>query len=151
MFEIFKKTFLKGKTAPSPSQDSTKNQEAPKVKLADHIDKLSDFVANKYQDLTKETKTIKHKLNNLPETNYNLGLKHLENGNLADAIFRFKFINRFWPGNQDAHYYLAYCLYLKKQNAEAKRKLEELLKINPNYDSKAKELLEKINNNNPSL
>jgi tetratricopeptide (TPR) repeat protein len=144
MFEIIKKAFFKEKTSPDSSRHSGQNQ-SPKEQFSNKINKISEFFTGKYNEAVNEAKTIKGKLGNLSEVNYKLGLKHLENGNLSDAIFRFRFINKMWPENQDAYYYLAYCLYLKKQNYKSRLKLEELLKINPNYDSKAKELLEKIN------
>ena len=145
MFEIIKNTFFKGKK----DQNHNQNQQQNKEHFSDKINKVSGFLASKYKDIIDEVKTIRSKLKNLSEVNYNLGLRHLENGNLSDAVFRFKFINKIWPENQDAYYYLAYCLYLKKQNNKARQKLEELLKINPNYDSKAAKLLEKIDNNIP--
>jgi tetratricopeptide (TPR) repeat protein len=150
MFKIIKKTFFKEKAPANLGQNIEQDDQSLKKQFSDKIDKIFAFFIEKYHDIINEIKTIKDKLGNLPEVNHRLGLKHLENGHLSDAIFRFKFINKMWPERQDAYYYLAYCLYLKKQNYKAKLKLEELLKINPDYDSKAKELLEQINRNTPS-
>ena len=79
------------------------------------------------------------------ETNYSLGLKHLDKGNVSDAIFRFRFVKRFWPECFDAHYQLAYALTLNKRPFEARKILTELLKKKPDYNIKAQELLDKIN------
>ncbi len=146
MFGIIKKAFFKEKTPQDLNQNSAQVITA-KEQFSDKVNKISGFFVDKYNEAINEAKTIKNKLGNLSEVNYKLGLKHLENGNLSDAIFRFRFINKMWPENQDAYYYLAYCLYLKKQNYKARLKLEELLRINPNYDSKAADLLEKIDHN----
>jgi tetratricopeptide (TPR) repeat protein len=115
------------------------------VTLRQKSGKFSDFLGEKFQAIQNEFYTIRAKCENLRETNYNLGLKHLEKGNLSDAIFRFRFIKKFWPDLLDARYQLAYCLVLKKKPFEAKKILEELFAQNPNYDSKAKELLDDIN------
>ena len=45
------------------------------------LDQLHEFSA-----------ALRHKLSNIPETNYNLGLKHYCYGNLDDAIMRFRII-----------------------------------------------------------
>lgn len=143
MFGLVKKAFF-GK-----DKNQDQSQKAIKEDFSKKVDKVSDFFNSKYNDFINEAKNIKGKLGNLSETNYQLGLKHIENGNISDAIFRFKFINKMWPQNQDAYYYLAYCLYLKKEGNKAKESLEKLFKINPDYDIKAKELLDKIEHNIP--
>ena len=91
-------------------------------------------VANKkYNQGIEEFFSIKKKLKNLLETNYALGMKHLEKGNLSDAIFRFRFIKRFWPHHYQTYYQLAYCLFLDNNPQEA----EEVLK---KYNCKPTEL-----------
>ena len=101
-------------------------------------------VANKkYNQGIEEFFSIKKKLKNLLETNYALGMKHLEKGNLSDAIFRFRFIKRFWPHHYQTYYQLAYCLFLDNNPQEAEEVLEELIAKNPNCDQIAKDLLER--------
>lgn len=121
----------------------------PKISLAEKITQKANnlflFVKNKAQETKSEFGDIKSKMSNLLETNYNLGLRHLEKGNISDAVFRFRFIKKFWPDCFDAYYYLAYSLALNKRPFEAKKILNELLIKKPDYDSKATDLLNKIN------
>lgn len=107
-------------------------------------EKLTQFLGDKFQLVQDEITAVKEKSKNLRETNYNLGLKHLENGRLTDAIFRFRLIKKFWPDLFDAYYQLAYCLVLDDKLDEAKNILEELLSKNPSYDQKAYDLLESL-------
>ena len=115
------------------------------IKLRQKSEKFSNFLGEKFHAVRDEFFNIRSKCENLRETNYALGLKHLEKGDLSDAIFRFRFIKKFWPDLFDAYYQLSYCLVLEQKLVEAKTNLEELLTKNPHYDSKAKELLGHIN------
>ncbi len=113
--------------------------------LKGKIKVLSDFANDHVQSFCKEILTVREKSKNLRQSNYELGLKHIERGELSDAIFRFRFIKKFWPDLYDAQYQLAYCLMLKKRKFQAKAVLEELLIARPDYDKKAQELLDQIN------
>lgn len=140
--DIFKKIFgIKN----NQGEISDGEQASKTSGLGKKITKLTEFYDEKTELVKNEFFSIKNKCKNLRETNYALGLKHLQNGNLSEAIFRFRFIKKFWPDLFDAHYQLAYCLALKNKSAEAKKILEELLRKKPDYDQKAKELLERIN------
>ncbi|MBM3580098.1 MAG: hypothetical protein FJX34_04935 [Alphaproteobacteria bacterium] len=136
---IFKKLFR---------AKSNKNSKDDAPNFADGLrsraDKLTDFLGERFEFAKKEYFIIKDKMRNLREANYQLGLRHLEKGEMRDAIFRFRFIKRFWPDLWDAYYQLGYCLVLDKRPKEAKLVLEELLKKNPAYDSKAQELLDNV-------
>lgn len=113
--------------------------------LKEKSQSFSSLLGDKFEQAKNEFFTIKDKCNNLLETNYNLGEKHLARGNLKEAVFRFRFIKKFWPKHYDSQYKLAYCLTLDKKPEEAKKVLEELLIQNPDYDPQAKELLDLIN------
>ncbi len=127
-------------------------KEDSNVKFANTIKEksqsLTNMLGDKFEQAKNEFFIIKDKCHNLLETNYNLGEKHLARGNLKEAIFRFRFIKKFWPKHLDSQYKLAYCLTLDKKPEEAKKVLEELLIQNPDYDPQAKELLELINSGN---
>lgn len=114
------------------------------ISLRARSEKLTQFLGDKFQLVQDEISDVREKAKNLRETNYNLGLKHLENGRLTDAIFRFRLIKKFWPDLFDAYYQLAYCLVLDDKLDEAKKVLEELLTKNPDYDQKAYDLLESL-------
>jgi tetratricopeptide (TPR) repeat protein len=84
--------------------------------------------------------SLKEKLKNLSETNYQLGLEHLKKGNIWEALSRFKIITFFWPNHNKALYQYAYCLVLTDGTVNARRVLEKLLK--KSHDMKeAKNLL----------
>ncbi len=136
---IFKK-LLGFKKADKKSEEESKVAAVLQVKA----EKLSSFLDEKFQLLQSEFSTIRAKCKNLRETNYNLGVMHLEKGNLSDAIFRFRFVKKFWPDLFDTYYQLAYCLVLNQKPLEAKKILEELLIKNPDYNPKARDLLERI-------
>ena len=105
---------------------------------------FAKFIGGAFEACVKEITDIRQKSKNLRETNYQLGLKHIEKGNLPEAIFRFRFIKKFWPDLFDAYYQLAYCLVLNKKYLEASEVLKELLIKDPAYDPKAQEMLTHI-------
>ena len=140
MFNIFKKKAL---------ENSTKEEVSPKEGLSETIGKKIDAISNIFNEklelVLNEFSIIREKTKNLRTTNYLLGLKHLENGKISEAIFRFRFTVKMWPDYEDAHFFLAYCLTLNNKKIEAKKILEELLQKNPSYDHKAQDLLNDIN------
>jgi tetratricopeptide (TPR) repeat protein len=132
----------------SNKADKTANESIGKklaVDLKENSGGFIDFVAKKTNELKEEFFVVKDKLNNLLETNYQLGLKHLKNDHLNEAIFRFRFIKKFWPDHLDSYYQLAYCLVLKNEFNKSKKVLEELIAKNPNYGDHVKELLDMMN------
>ncbi len=135
--KILKKFFSK-----SEEKESAGGKFA--LKLREKSAAFIDFFGKKAEFIKDEFFIIKSKCKNLRQTNYLLGLKHIENGHLTDAIFRFRFIKKFWPDLFDAYYQLAYCLALDNQPQKAREVLQELLAKNPNYDQKARDLLERI-------
>ena len=101
-----------------------------------------------------DCKSLRGKMTNLMETNYRQGIWHMEKNNIGDAIFRFRFIKKFWPQHLDSQYQLALCLIKKNKHREAKEVLKSLLTISPDYSNfPAKELLDTIDSpkKNPDL
>jgi len=113
--------------------------------LRDKSEKFSQFIGEKLDSAREEFFTIKEKCKDLHKTNFDLGNRHLEKGNLSEAILRFRIIKKFWPNDFDAYYQLAYCLVLKNKPRKARRVLEELLEKDPGYDPLAQELLDHLN------
>ena len=144
MFKIFKKIFTNSADARNEEKSNLANT------LQQKAGGFVNFTKTKINEAKEEFFTIKYKMSNLLETNYQLGLKHLQNEKLSDAIFRFRFIKKFWPEFYEAYYQLAYCLALKGKSDDAKKVLQELLTKNPDFDNKATQLLAQINaeNNN---
>jgi tetratricopeptide (TPR) repeat protein len=120
-------------------------------KVQQNMKNFSGFLSEKTDLAIKEYALIKEKSKNLVETNYKLGMSHLEKGNLSDAHFRFFIMTKFWPQFYEAYYQLAYVLILKERPLRAKKVLEDLISKNPEIDPKFHELLEQININIKSL
>ena len=129
--------------------DKKPKEEPKRENLAENLRKkseeLTQFLGDKIESVREEYFSIREKTKNLRQTNYDLGIKHLENGHIDEAIIRFKIIRKFWPDVVDAQYQLAYCLALKEKFKEAKKVLDQLLSKNPDYDQKAHDLLDHIN------
>lgn len=63
---------------------------------------------------------IKYKFNNLSKANLNLGVHHLMQLNLTDAVIRFKLIDKLIdPSNEQANYWLGWSYFLKNNNDKA--------------------------------
>ena len=123
------------------------NSEKIASKIQQNIKNFSGFISERADLAVKEFASIKEKSKNLVETNYKLGISHLENGNLSDASFRFFLMTKFWPKFYEAHYQLAYVLILRNKPFKAKKLLEDLIAKNPEIDNKFQELLDQINSN----
>jgi len=65
------------------------------------------------QKLTKHINEIKEKLDNLPQTNFNLALYHLKKGNLKDARLRFKITNFIEPKLVEIFYYVGLSYFME--------------------------------------
>ncbi len=114
-----------------------------------NITKLKNFISLNCKNINEEYNSIKSKFDNLLETNYNQGLRHLSNNKISEAIFRFRFIKKFWPNHFDSYYQLAICLLKKEKTSEAKNILQELFTKNPDYSNQdAINLFKSLNNIN---
>ena len=115
-----------------------------KSRLHHKIDTTFNFASNKINDAITECGVIREKLKDLCETNYNLGIKHLENGHISEAVFRFKIVKKFWPHYHDAYYQLAYALILADKVDQAQSVIAQLIEKYPSYQDRASELLASI-------
>lgn len=109
--------------------------------VGEKLDKLSGGIRYLIAYIVVEYRIIKQKMRDLSGANYDLGIKYLEEGNIKEAIFRFKIIMKFWPHNYEAHYQLVYCLILKGDTATANKVAAELLEKDPSYKEKIDYLL----------
>jgi predicted TPR repeat methyltransferase len=104
---------------------------------------IGSILKKKIQDGKHGVLTSKEKLKDVPGTNYKLGLYHMQQGNLLDAIFRFNIVCRFNPANVDAHYQQGRCYYLRGDNKDAKQKFNDVLKRDAKHDG-AQYFIQKI-------
>jgi tetratricopeptide (TPR) repeat protein len=128
---------------------SEKEEKSEKIasKIKENVKNFSGFLSEKTDLALKEYASIKEKSKNLVETNYQLGINHLEKGNLSDASLRFFIMTKFWPQFYEAYYQLAYVLILKEKPLKAKKVLEDVISKNAELDPKFQELLNEINAN----
>jgi hypothetical protein len=138
--------FLINKALGKKSEEEQKSEKFT-AKIKDNVKSFSGFLSEKTDLALKEYASIKEKSKNLVETNYKLGIHHLEKGNLNDASLRFFIMTKFWPQFYEAHYQLAYILILKEKPLKAKKVLENIISKNAELDPKFQELLNEINAN----
>ncbi len=125
--------------------------EESSSKIQKNLQRFSKFLTQKKDLIINEFIAIKEKSKNLVETNYKLGISHLEKGNLSDARLRFFLMTKFWPKFYDSYYQLAYILMLQQEPLKAKKVIVDLIAKNKEIDQKFYELLHKINANNESI
>lgn len=122
-----------------------------------HLKKLNvdNFIASLTKNIKKYINYIIHeliltksKLKNLTETNFKLGIYHLNNHNLNDASLRFHLVIWLNPSYVEAYYYLAYVFLLKKQYEKSKKQLIKTLELAPNHE-KAKSRFNQLNKQTP--
>lgn len=109
------------------------------LKIEQFIKTIPLNIKNFCSYLLVESKNLKEKFKDLTLTNYNLGLHHINKGNIKDAKIRFLMVTKLRPDLADAHYHLARC-YINELKFEKAReelelavKLDEKLKIKANY------------------
>lgn len=76
---------------------------------------------------------IKYKLHHLPQTNFELGKTFADEGQVNDAIFRFRMATYFAPNFTAAWYNLGCCLIAKGQEAKATAALKRVLQLEPGH------------------
>ncbi len=90
---------------------------------------LRTIVREKYQEAIIWMQEMKNKLQHLRQTNYDLGMWHYNNGNLQDAILRFKMLRRFSKiGMPELDYLLGRCYLERNQKTKAIQWLEQYIR-----------------------
>ena len=62
-----------------------------------------------YSEMIQSLDEVRLKLKDLSGTNFDLGVYHLQNGNVKDALIRFRILKRFKSTNPLVDYYLCHC------------------------------------------
>lgn len=102
---------------------------------------MSNFFQNLIGKANDEFEIIKIKSQNLLQTNFELGLKHLSEGNLSDARLRFAIMICFWPKFYESYYQKAYIELLQDKPLKAIKTLEKFFGLKTdNIDPKFFEL-----------
>ncbi len=84
-----------------------------------NISDISHHFIDLYEDMKILFKESREKIKDLITTNFNLGIYHFKQGNITDAIFRFKLVIYFRPTELMAYYYLAKCMIIKNNSEKA--------------------------------
>lgn len=96
------------------------------ISLCRFIIKLPHYYRQKILDFKTYLMDYKNKLSNLRDTNFELGIYHLYNQNLNDAIIRFKLVDKiFSPNHQESNHWLGWCYFLKNNVEKALLHLEK--------------------------
>lgn len=115
------------------------------LKIEAWILNIPTKIRHLYELSIKHLITIASKMQDLGTTNYELGLFHINQGNIPDATMRFIFVTKLKKEFAPAHYHLARCYLMKADNNKAKLELENALLFDPSL-SLAKYRLDVINN-----
>ncbi|MFV9875108.1 MAG: methyltransferase domain-containing protein [Rickettsiales endosymbiont of Dermacentor nuttalli] len=102
--------------------------------MLDHkISKMKAMWNYLYQFYLNYIHVIIEKLQDLPDTNYKLGLLHLRKDNIYDAKLRFKIVLLFNKNHLMASYKLGYCYLLMGNNKQAMQYFTSCLKLKPDF------------------
>jgi predicted TPR repeat methyltransferase len=96
-----------------------KNNSYDETRSKVNIANIYNNITNSYDELMMLFKNSKEKIKDLITTNFDLGVYHFKQGNISDAIFRFKLVIYFRPTKLIAYYYLAKCMIIKNNPEKA--------------------------------
>lgn len=111
-----------------------KNEKIKKIKLPslkNTIKEIFNDMVKGIKQLKSEIPDIKEKLKNPVKTQYELGVFHLQKGNLNDAKFRFWITLKFDEKHLGAWYRLGWAYFLQGKTDKAKNALSKALVIKP--------------------
>lgn len=74
--------------------------------------------------------TTQHKMQNIPETNFDLGVRFARQGDLRDAVFRFRLALKLKPDWTEAWYELGLVQMRQGENADAAESFKNVLRNN---------------------
>jgi len=104
------------------------------LKLEKAIISLPGKVKSFYNLSLEHFRSISIKMKDLGNTNYELGLFHLNKGNLRDAEMRFIFAIKIKKNFALAHYHLARCHIFNNKIDNAIKELEKALNLDPGLE-----------------
>lgn len=142
---MFKFKFIKILGNKKPEDE---NLEEPKESI---VEKSKNFISRFLSNfdsfknsLINDIITTIEKLKNLEETNYKLSVRLIKENRIDEAIFRLKFLLKFWPNNIKGKFNLAYCYYLKHKYEDSLKYINIIME-NGDIDEKLKEKTLKLN------
>jgi tetratricopeptide (TPR) repeat protein len=131
-----------------------KNNISLKDKISTSVQKITQDVSVSMKSTISDLSLMHQKSKNLLNTNFELGIFHLNKGNIKEAHFRFFLMSKIWPKFELGLYYYAYVLTLQKKYQKAQIVINKIFLLNHNPNSETLELNNKIaqylENNNVS-
>ncbi len=115
-----------------------------KDKISSSMQKISQEVSVSIKNTLDDLSLMHQKSKNLLQTNFELGLHHLNKGNIKEAHFRFFIISKFWPKFENGLYYYAYILTLKQKYSKAQIIIDKIFLLNNNPNAEILNLKNKI-------
>ncbi|MCP5369665.1 MAG: hypothetical protein H6909_03140 [Rickettsiaceae bacterium] len=86
------------------------------ITIQNKISAIFCYLKMPWSNLYSHFPKLLSKLQNIADSNLKLGLFHLEEGNINDAILRFKLVNKYLStGNKTASYWLGWCYIIKQK------------------------------------
>jgi SAM-dependent methyltransferase len=114
-----------------------------KIYLKKYLQSLVIFLSSRFFASARWFIVAREKMQDLRATNLELGIFHLQNGNVEDAIFRFKLVDKlFSPHDPKAKFMLGWCYIIKQRFTNAKSFFEA------SQDPSAKEIINFIDSEN---
>lgn len=99
------------------------------LQLEEFVASLPQKIENMGIEFIQYVYTTIDKLKDLSQTNYQLGLFHMDKGNVSDAKMRFVFVTKLAPEFALAHYHLARCHLFNIDFEKARQELNIALSL----------------------
>ena len=141
------KRIITGRRTDKSSKGDSGDVDNPVASFSAGFRKVTGLLFNYFASVIDDIKVMRVKSRDLLQTNIQLGLKHLNNDNISDAIMRFRIIAIFWPNHIKTYYYLVHCYIIKGNYVKAQKYLKILLQMDPSYESKVAMMIKKIDDN----
>jgi predicted TPR repeat methyltransferase len=94
---------------------------------------IKDSVSGWQAGIVRYVNEFQRRISNLPQTNYELGVKFAAAGNVKEAIFRFKVTLYFAPKFVQAWYNMGCCQLAKGDKAKAVQAFKRTLQLKPDH------------------
>ena len=107
--------------------------QLPRLNPAALLQSVQDGLMRMQQKIQNFFAEFNRRINNLPQTNYDLGLQFAREGKVKDALFRFKVVLWFSPQFVQAHYNLACCQLAAGQKDKAIASFKKTLQLKPDH------------------
>lgn len=113
------------------------NTEKQQGKTATVVESYKARVSTFLDDVMRKAFTLPQgwwERRDIAKNHYDLGIEHLQQGHVSDALLRFRLVTWLEPNNANAWYYLGRTQLADGKNKQAQATLQRALKLNPDND-----------------